>query len=622
MDTIQQQGQFFSYIIAFLGACIFVIQFYAIWFYYSQRDVVEKYHSYLNENPDVNLEDALGNRQVSKDSPLRKRIEIIKEAIRHKRPAAVSEFSALSDEHDHSHWFNSIPATFIGLFLIVGLGGTLYLLNTLLDDSDMKSIVQASGDLNTLKLREAVGKLYGGFGHAFVASLAGIIATCILVFVRGIGVNPIRGKFYHALDSLTVTELLPRLQPREVALPDALVNTSESMRHVGDQMRAMVEIVQAASDSNRATSEIARSAVAELASFADSMKAAAKALDSSVRRLDKTFGDEGDWAKRNIALDVGMKDLTVKIGNQNEVTNTLSEAAINLKQLFGDSMEKIAPMLPHIQNFIVTHPERVLKIEKQLYGIDGNLNAVDARLDATIGTKIAKLSSAILSLQEILSPLSKEQLAPLGNHILSLDGRMESLNGALKEGLPRINTRMESAEKEIAAVLSVLKEIEARIGPLQIAAEAVVFPLKAGTKAIESIAEFAPSSVESTRELAKTNVDLVTSQQAFAKATEPLIASLGALKEDIAGVNGRLTTVESAGNSIVNAGKAVESAIQKLATETSQWKTEVTQLSEIIGEQTQESELLRKAIETRREGNAEDVPESKGSFFNNWFNKQ
>jgi chromosome segregation ATPase len=247
---------------------------------------------------------------------------------------------------------------------------------------------------------------------------------------------------------------------------------------------------------------------------------------------------------------------------------------------------------------------------------------VDARLDATIGTKIAKLSSAILSLQEILSPLSKEQLAPLGNHILSLDGRMESLNGALKEGLPRINTRMESAEKEIAAVLSVLKEIEARIGPVQIAAEAVVFPLKAGTKAIESIAEFAPSSVESTRELAKTNVDLVTSQQAFAKATEPLIASLGALKEDIAGVNGRLTTVESAGNSIVNAGKAVESAIQKLATETSQWKTEVTQLSEIIGEQTQESELLRKAIETRREGNAEDVPESKGSFFNNWFNKQ
>lgn len=618
MDTIQQQGQFFSYIIAFLGACIFGIQIYAILFYINERRVITLYRQYLKQNPDADLEEALGIRQVSKDSPLRKRIEIIKEAVRHKRPASVSEFSALSDEDDHSYKFNSIPSTFIGLFLILGLGGTMYLLNTLLDNSGMSSIVLASGDLSTIKLREAVGKLYEGFAHAFVASLAGISVTCGLVLVRGIVVNPKRGLFYHDLDSLTVTELLPRLQPREVALPDALVNTSESMRHVGDQMRAMVEIVQAASNSNRDTSDMARNSVAELAIFTDSMKAASKALDSSVRRLEKTFGDDGDWAKRNIALEVGMKDLTVKIVNQNEVTNTLSEAAIALRQLFEDSMEKIAPLLPHIQNFIVTHPESVQKIETRLREIDGNLNALDARLDATIGAKIGKLSSAILSLHEIIIPLSKEQLAPLGNHMKSLNDRIESLNDALKEGLPRINTRMEIAEKEIAAVLSVLKEIEARISSLQIAAESVVFPLKAGTKAMESIAEFAPSSVDSTRELVKTNIDLVTSQQAFAKAAEPLIVSLRVLQQDIAGVNGRLTTLESFGNSIVDVEKVVETGIQKLLIETIQSKTEVTQLSEIIGEQTKESERLRKAIENRRGG---DDSESKGGIFNNWFSK-
>ena len=217
MITIQQQGQFFFWLLTILGLCIFAIQIYAILFYAKERNVITQYRKHLDEYPDADLEEVLVTRQVSKDSPLRKRIEIIKEAARHKRPAAVSEFSALSDEHDHSYKFNSIPSTFIGLFLIFGLGGTMYLLNTLLDNSDMSSIVQASGDLSTIKLREAVGKLYGGFGHAFVASLAGIGVTCVLVLVRGILVNPIRGKFYHDLDSLTVTELLPRLQPREVA---------------------------------------------------------------------------------------------------------------------------------------------------------------------------------------------------------------------------------------------------------------------------------------------------------------------------------------------------------------------------------------------------------------------
>lgn len=614
MDTIQQQGQYLCYGIALVGSFILAIQLYAISFYRKERGVITLYHRFLNENPDVDLEEALGKRQVSEDSLLRRRIGLIKEAVRHKRPAAASEFSALSDENDHSHWFNSVPTTFIGLFLIFGLGGTLYLLNTLLDDSDLKSIVQASGDLNTLKLREAVAKLYGGFGHAFVASLAGIAATCGLVLVRGVFVNPIRGLFYHDLDSLTVTELLPRLQPREVAIPDALVNASETLRLVGGQMRAMVEIVQAASDGNRATAEIAKSAVAELGEFSIGMKAAANALDRSVRRLDTTFGDDGDWARRNVALDVGMRDLTAKISRQNDVTHALSEVSSNLQQLFGDTVEKIAPMLPDFQEFLSTHRERILMVADRLAGLDANLNAVDRRLEASIGTKILQLANSVSTLQDTISPLSNEQLAPLGVHILSLDGRIESLNDALQEGLPRMNTRMESTEKEIAAVLSVLKAIEARIAPLQSAAEAVVSPLQAGTKAIEYIAEMAPSSEATTRELTNANAALVKSQQILAESIDPLIANLGGLKGDIAGVHGRLEKVESAGTAIVNTGKTVEAAIQALTTETRLWKSDVTQLSGIIKEQTEESERLRKVIEAQGAGGA---TVTKGGFLNN-----
>jgi chromosome segregation ATPase len=622
MDTIQQQGQYLCYLIAGLAVCIFVIQIYAVLFYRRERSVITRYHRFLNENPDVDLDDALGRRQVSKDSPLRKRIALIKEAVRHKRPAAVSEFSALSDENDHSHWFNSIPTTFIGLFLIFGLGGTLYLLNTLLDDSDLKSIVEASGDLNTIKLREAVGKLYGGFGHAFVASLAGIGATCGLVLVRGVWVNPIRGLFYHDLDSLTVTELLPRLQPREVALPDALVITSRALEQVGEKMLAMVEIVQAASDNNKATAEIAQKAVGELGGFSDGMKAAANALDRSVRRLDSTFGEEGVWAKRNVSLDQGMSDLSVRIGRNSELTDALTVVTKNLRDLVGDSVEKITPMLPDLGEFLASHRERILTVADRLAGIDANLSAVDRRLDSTIGVRISNLTTAISSLQEILSPLSAEQLAPLGANVLSLDRRMESLNGSLQDGFPRMNTRLATTEKEIVAVLGVLNAIQARLAPLQSAAEAVVSPLQAGTKAIECLAEFAPDSVSCTRELASSNVELVSSQQSLGKGIEPLVSSLSGLKHDIAGIHGKLATVEFAGSSIVNTGKSVETAIQTLAIATEQWKNEVAQLSGLMGEQTQESERLRNAIETQRVGHPEGGLESKGGFFHNWRSKQ
>lgn len=621
MENIQQQGQYLCLGIALVGACIFAIQLYAISFYRKERGVITRYQRFLNENPDLDLEEALGMRQVSKDSPLRRRIALIKEAVRHKRPAAVSEFSALSDENDHSHWFNSVPTTFIGLFLIFGLGGTLYLLNTLLDDSDLKSIVQASGDLDTPKLREAVGKLYGGFGHAFVASLAGIGATCALVLVRGVVVNPIRGLFYHDLDSLTVTELLPRLQPREVALPDALVLTSKVLEQVGDKMLAMVEIVQAASDNNKATTEIAKNAVVELGGFSDGMKAAANALDRSVRRLDSTFGDNGDWAKRTSSLDEGVRELSGRVTRQCEGTEALTELSIKLQRLLEDSLGKFEPLLPYFHEFLSSHRERMLTVADRLAAIDANLNAVDRRMEATIGSKITNLTTAIAALQEVVKPLNEEQLMPLTSNVQSLGAQIIAVNASLQDGFPKINTRLGSAEKELVAVLDVLKAIEARIAPLQSAAEAVVSPLQAGTKAIESIAEMAPGSVVSTRELAKANAALVASQQSLDKAMEPLVASLTALKQDIARVHERLATVESAGVAIVTTGESVESAMQTLAASSGQWKTEVAQLSGIMGEQTKESERLRKAIETRRDGHPEDGHESKGGFFHNWRSK-
>ena len=102
----------------------------------------------------------------------------------------------------------------------------------------------------------------------------------------------------------------------------------------------------------------------------------------------------------------------------------------------------------------------------------------------------------------------------------------------------------------------------------------------------------------------------------------PLVMSLGVLKMDMDKINGRLTSVETAGTSIVESITTVETSIQTLASATGQWRTEVAQLSGKIGEQTQETQFLRTALESQNSDRAKNPQEVKTGFFHNWLGKQ
>ena len=145
--------------------------------------------------------------------------------------------------------------------------------------------------------------------------------------------------------------------------------------------------------------------------------------------------------------------------------------------------------------------------------------------------------------------MSKDQLVPLGNHIQNLDGNMESLNGALQTGLPLMNTRLESAEKEMAAVLGVLKTIDARIAPLQSAAEALVAS-KASNKGGEGMAKMATHSVDPKSELAIANVELRKNQEALTEKIDSLHEKRTALEKKIEEMQNRLATIEHIGTTL------------------------------------------------------------------------
>ena len=314
--------------------------------------------------------------------------------------------------------------------------------------------------------------------------------------------------------------------------------------------------------------------------------------------------------------------MATKVKHHSAATDSLTGVTEKLHELLGNSFEKIAPILPDLHEYLDSHRERILTVADRLAEIDANLYAVDRRLEASIGSKITHLASAVLSLQEIVSPLSKEQLLPLSGTVHSLDVQMNVLNGTLQDGIPKINSRIENTEKQICDVFVVLKAIEAMILPLKTAAEAVVSPMKAGAKAIENIVEIAPESVTSTRELTKINATLISGQQSLGAMINPLVMSLGVLKMDMDKINGRLTSVETAGTSIVESITTVETSIQTLASATGQWRTEVAQLSGKIGEQTQETQFLRTALESQNSDRAKNPQEVKTGFFHNWLGKQ
>jgi len=96
----------------------------------------------------------------------------------------------------------------ISVLLIIGLAGTLLAFVNILTNSGLNSAIQG----NEIRLEEytpAIGSIYDGLKSAMLASLAGILGTILLLYIKFNWVQPVQERFLSHLDWITEIYLIP-----------------------------------------------------------------------------------------------------------------------------------------------------------------------------------------------------------------------------------------------------------------------------------------------------------------------------------------------------------------------------------------------------------------------------
>jgi len=130
----------------------------------------------------------------------------------------------------------------ISVLLIIGLAGTLWAFTDILTNSQLSSAIEK----NEIKLEQytpAIRNIYGGLKSAMLASLAGIIGTVLLLYVKLNWVLPVQERFFSHLDWLTEIYLIPfcgQFEKRE-QLEQTLLQATQKLTQTVNQTHILVQ---------------------------------------------------------------------------------------------------------------------------------------------------------------------------------------------------------------------------------------------------------------------------------------------------------------------------------------------------------------------------------------------
>ncbi|MFO1432200.1 MAG: hypothetical protein U1F76_18985 [Candidatus Competibacteraceae bacterium] len=521
--NILEQGQTITWLFWILTLLVFLFQFYSWVFYRRQISDIASIQSALTEKPNQEIGQLLSRLAITPGSPLSTRVRIATEAARHTRPISVSELSALTEEDDSRRIFNIVPNTAITTFLIAGLAGTIYLLKTLLIDVDLGRIVNAGGGIMTPELKKAISSLYGGFGHAFAASFWGIFCNLILVFLRNILVSPKKARFFQSLDEFTVEQLLPILQPREVKPPEALVKASEVAEKVSETMRQIATMMEQSSNANVQTARTAKETVEEMKTFALAMNKAANAVDRCSRHLERTFNDDGNWARVNKIL----------IDSQDTLRNSLSALESTIVGLDSKitGMQSIIEIVLGKLNDLFTIAETLSGtayrgLREELSALRGGLRDVSEKAQLlntkvydSFRSEVGKLRDRMelvtkvgIEMTSKSLPLLHDELVRLQQKIDSDASRLQEINQVVSAGFTAIQT---STTTLIAEVSVLRRGVIAQVNTGNTSVKEQITMRETVESTANSIINSVATSVESMQHLSLLGQSLISSMQEF-----------------------------------------------------------------------------------------------------------
>lgn len=200
----------------------------------------------------------------------------------------------------------SVSAAFtrwvMGTALILGLAGTFVAFMQLVTGSGLlealdalkDSAQKAAGESNLAapygKLSAAFSTVYEGFGHAFLASLAGLISTVVLGFVHTLFLARRKQRCFFLLEEFGDEVLRPLLTPGDAApqLAEALRTASQVVVHSGDavsSLRDAAVLLSSASEGFKATQGANSELITTLSNLAGQLEASRESWDTLLDAL-------------------------------------------------------------------------------------------------------------------------------------------------------------------------------------------------------------------------------------------------------------------------------------------------------------------------------------------------
>ena len=433
---------------------------------------------------------------VRKDGIVGTRVREVEAFSDYAGMVALHDLGAVASENDAGKFRNAFPSTLIASLLVLGLLGTLWSLRDTLSSEDLSEFVQKSGSVREVDegivapddgeqnamtaaaFQQALGDVVKGFGHAFFASICGVLGTIILIIVRT-WVRVEREKCFNEIESLAVRGLLPYyIEPEQSVLKRAhdniergakkyressevLERQADKITEAGNSMAlAVQEISRIFGDNGKVVNHIDQ--FTEIAKkFAQDSSAAAEAQES-MAQANKEVVEECKEMVSEIKSYAG--SLQKQSKQQNEdikatlggISSAFNQNAAELKKELTNLRDSVSK---NVENMRSTVNTQIHRVSQMLDVFSTSLNEAVAELKDTHETHAKDMIGGVKNVGDAVMKLD--------GHIVQLPKMLDDFGSDISEALQDLRLSLQQQPEIIAKEIGiVIKEAEGSVKKL------------------------------------------------------------------------------------------------------------------------------------------------------------
>ncbi len=402
----------------------------------------------------------IANSSVSEKSIVGHRIRQVKAIANSPEPPSVADLSAADFERDDSRFASLFPNTLISILLIAGLAGTLCSFTSIMADfPDAKKLPAAhptapepaastkedaaaesktppdsattprvsenkKEDETIVEIKKWMSTAYRAFGTAFIASLAGIIGTVLLLIFRSF-VHSRRSDLFDQLDRFTAGSLYSQFVEKKAT-------DATTLKLAGDKLLQTAGSFETSVVKMESIPAALTSSTTGLSDATDEMRGALKNATETFTDFKAGFAQNGAMRKSFLRLEESVGGFS----QQTEVSTGILREAVS----------GAASVLHGAANSVKLAGDSIASVGGKIASAGEGIERSVAQLLAGNTAHAAKMDALIRALGGIVETTNRYQ-REWNEAILPAIRAMTETAGRLETSVGPLNTRTEAFVK-------------------------------------------------------------------------------------------------------------------------------------------------------------------------------